>query len=42
MGVNGVTLIINVAFGEHLAAGVCVCVRSSKLVSHGLAVKVFI
>ena len=33
---------IYVAFGEHLTAGVCVCVCSSKLNSSGLVVKVFV
>ena len=33
---------IYVAFGEHPAAGVCVCVRSSKLDSSGLVVLWFL
>ena len=33
---------IYIAFGEHLAAGVCVCVCSSKLDSSGLVVKVLV
>ena len=33
---------IYVAFGEHPAAGVCVCVCSLKLDSSGLVVRVFV
>ena len=33
---------IYVAFGEHPAAGVCVCVRSLKLDSSGLVVRAFV